>query len=65
MAGECIEDLRIDVIKMSDQQMKNKYEFDFRKGKVEEELRKVIQPALVNSITANPNLQKVLKEEYN
>ena len=56
MAGECIEDLRIDVIKMSDQQMKNKYEFDFRKGKVEEELRKVIQPALVNSITANPNL---------
>lgn len=40
MAGESIEDLRIDVIKMSDQQVKKKYEFDFSND--EEQLRKVI-----------------------
>ena len=65
MAGESIEDLRLDSIKMSDKQMKSKYEFDFNHGKVEDDLRKVIQPALVNSIVANPNLQNILKEEYN
>ena len=35
MAAENIEDMRIEVVKMSDQQMKKKYEFDFSKGKVE------------------------------
>ena len=64
MAGECIEDLRIDVIKLSDQQMKNKYEIDTTKTKTEDDLRKVLQPSLVQSIVSNANIESLLKEEY-
>jgi len=44
--------------------MKNKYEIDTTKTKTEDDLRKVLQPSLVQSIVSNANIESLLKEEY-
>ena len=44
MSGESIEDLRIDLVKLSDAQIKSKFDFTAGNRTVEDELRKVIQP---------------------
>ena len=44
--------------------MKQKFELDVTKPKVEEELRKVMQPNLVQSVISNPGVQTLLKQEY-
>ena len=47
--------LECDAIKLSDRQMKQKYEYEFSSDKAEQELRKVLQPAIANSIEHNAN----------
>jgi len=56
MAGEMIEDLKIDLVKLSNAQIKNKYEL-FAEGKdqsLEEQLKKCVTPDVLHEISQTP-----------
>ena len=55
MAGEMIEDLKIDLVRLSDQQVKSKYELlgegkDGKQRSLEDVLKKVVTPDVIQDI---------------
>ena len=63
MAGEHIEDIRLELLKLNNAEVENKYSFmNGVKGK--DGLKKVVEEAVAEEISENPRMQMQMEEEY-
>jgi len=64
MAGEMIEDLKIDLAKLSNSQAERKFDFLGTKGQAEEQLKAIVGADQYKNIQGSMLLQKKLQDEY-
>ena len=60
MAGESIEDLRMETVKYSDVQLKNRYYYQ----QDDEDLNNILDASTMKLVMLDPNLNETLQQEY-
>ena len=64
MAAEQIEDLKIDLAKLSNSHIEKKYNLLSGKGSVDDQLRRLVDSDLVKNLSSSTLLQKKIAEEF-